>query len=266
MKRLIFDPSTLQGDQKQWFDSWLQRAERARAKVILAVDSGKNPTFDSAVWSDLKSWLLENVSGKNCAYCETPISAGFYGDAEHYRPKGAVTVREEEQVVLVKSGDKEHPGYYWLAYHWKNLLPSCQRCNSGVGKGSQFPAKRWITSHGDPGAEDPETLDKLEEPLLLHPYFDKVDEHLVFGRKGQVVAREGSEKGKKSIEVLGLDRSDLVEKRQQAQEDGWTLFLQNSDAVLDDLIAGRRGYASAIFNYIKERIADLDRKVAEKRV
>jgi hypothetical protein len=30
----------------------------------------------------------------------------------------------------------EHPGYFWLAYHWKNLLPSCAFCNAHLGKKS----------------------------------------------------------------------------------------------------------------------------------
>ncbi|MEF9674035.1 hypothetical protein QNM99_25505 [Pseudomonas sp. PCH446] len=38
-------------------------------------------------------------------------------DVEHYRPKGAV------------SEDASHPGYWWVAMDWDNLLPSCIDCN-----------------------------------------------------------------------------------------------------------------------------------------
>jgi hypothetical protein len=47
-----------------------------------------------------------------------------------------------------KEKEFEHPGYYWLAYEWTNLLPSCYDCNSfrrhgtmkaGPGKNERFP-------------------------------------------------------------------------------------------------------------------------------
>ena len=49
-----------------------------------------------------------------CAYCET---GGGKADIEHYRPKGSV--KEEDT----------HSGYYWLAYEWSNLIPSCVKCS-----------------------------------------------------------------------------------------------------------------------------------------
>ena len=74
-----------------------------------------------------------------CVYCETPMNDIFPGDVEHYRPKGKVT-DENYDLVYMQNDDgsfvsdengenKPHPGYFWLAYEWTNLMPSCTYCN-----------------------------------------------------------------------------------------------------------------------------------------
>src|SRR6266404_1605717 len=115
MIRIVFDPSSLDDPVKQeWWKDWKQRAQSATDKALEA----------------LKDWLLENVFYEKCAYCERKIS-GYYGDAEHYRPKGAVKYKnssgefEEPSCEflspvtgnILKVG---HPGYFWLAYDWRN--------------------------------------------------------------------------------------------------------------------------------------------------
>ena len=64
----------------------------------------------------VKARLVDLFHGK-CAYCESFYSSTQPMDVEHFRPKGAV------------AEDDEHPGYYWLAATWENLLPSCIDCN-----------------------------------------------------------------------------------------------------------------------------------------
>jgi hypothetical protein len=53
-----------------------------------------------------------------CAYCEKYIEKGMF-EVEHYRPKSAAL------------GDP-HPGYWWLASRWENLLPTCPGCNKAL--------------------------------------------------------------------------------------------------------------------------------------
>jgi len=49
--------------------------------------------WEEQVWKDVKAWFLENVFHYKCAYCESPLELDrYYGDAEHFRPKGNVTV------------------------------------------------------------------------------------------------------------------------------------------------------------------------------
>src|SRR5262249_35649587 len=128
------------GLRAEW-DAWAVRSERATTAIRNAHAAGQGPPpFNSDIWAELKAWLFTNVFNGRCAYCEGDVKATSFGDAEHWRPKGAVT--EDGAPVRAESGE-EHPGYFWLAYEWRNLLPACQECNSGEaeykGKGTQFP-------------------------------------------------------------------------------------------------------------------------------
>jgi len=257
-----FDPTSLTDPEKQQFwTAWLARAERATARAVSAFEDWlpvrTEPNFkfefDNDVWKDLKNWLLKNVFYQKCAYCERKIS-GAHGDAEHYRPKGAVKTGSKRAMCQipdpVNGGDLPlaHPGYFWLAYDWRNLLPACEFCNSGHGKNERFdnqngyialtrlsqaeydalprsarplPSKKW------PGFyyPTPASLDAAERPLLLNPLNAPPErnprKHLCFGVRGIVAAVDNSPLGQNSIEVFQLEDEDLRQERQEAQEDFW---------------------------------------------
>src|ERR1700722_8576322 len=101
MINIPFDPDRLVGPEKVFFDNWTKLAERLQAQLTAEVTAGSLPKFRSEVWSALKVWLLRNVFHGKCAYCEVSIEAGFVGDAEHYRPKGAVTERVGDTLQVV---------------------------------------------------------------------------------------------------------------------------------------------------------------------
>jgi uncharacterized protein (TIGR02646 family) len=147
-----------------------------------------------------------------CAYCESFFGAVMPVAIEHYRPKAKVTTEH---------GDV--PGYYWLAASWRNLLPSCNDCNSQrkqeiggqmvtMGKGNQFPIADEVRRARAKGEE------RLEGRLLLHPYLDQPERHLEFGDDGVVRSRRvsgrTSRKGEHSIAVYALQRPILVQARQ----------------------------------------------------
>ncbi|CAA6812677.1 MAG: TIGR02646 family protein [uncultured Aureispira sp.] len=112
--------------------------------------------------TDVRDALADLYHNK-CAYCES------YDDefeVEHYRPKKGVT-----GIPRVK-----HPGYYWLAYEWTNLLPACHDCNKQRNKGNRFP----IAGARVYGPSIRQRIDlnknncfasplKDEYPLLIHP-------------------------------------------------------------------------------------------------
>ena len=194
----------LQGDT---FESWRKRAERARNRLFEVVEREGAPQFNKKIWTDLKDDFLSPGNFGKCMYCEGIYDAGNYSDAEHFRPKAKVTENGTEI---------DHPGYYWLAYEWQNLLLSCTQCNSSPGKQNEFPiaGRRVQNPDADPGTWW-EKL-KVEKPLLLHPYFDDPEEHFDAGQYG---ALEGKTKrGRATIEVCALNRTKLMRDRRRAEE------------------------------------------------
>ena len=127
-----------------------------------------------------------------------------------------------------------HPGYFWLALEWRNIVPSCAGCNALQGKLNQFPVsadhcyavhladKEVAAIQGKPipipghqqlyllGSEE---LNRREHPLLLHPYFDDPSEHLSIDKFGGLTGI--SDRGKISIPVFNLDEDGLRGEREQ---------------------------------------------------
>lgn len=196
----------------------------------MAANNGALPAKKSyKVYSStpVKSLLIQMFKGK-CAYCEIFAVAGADGDVEHYRPKGGVTDADRAQV--------NHPGYWWLAMVWSNLVLSCQHCNQSrrqlihtpgldeativrelienrlrtTGKKNRFPVQDnvWVTDH---------TADvKDEAPLLVDPTED--DPELLFEWDFErsistVKAAGGNVRAAETIEILGLNRRMLTEAR-----------------------------------------------------
>ncbi len=156
---------------------------------------------------------LDLLFHKKCAYCESYYGATQPVDVEHFRPKGAIDV----------GGSRQKPGYYWLAADWSNLLPSCIDCNRKrghgagdgeerlkLGKANQFPISGRRARK--PTVKSA-SIDRRERPLLLHPCHDRPEQHLSFGDGGLVM--DLTERGKKTIEVLGLARPGLVQARKK---------------------------------------------------
>ena len=204
MIRLSFDPGSLilEADKERW-SKWLARSKRATDKVVGEFEDwygggrkGKfTASFQEDIWKELKEWFFESVTHKKCAYCECRIQ-GAHPDAEHYRPKGAVThgrSKTEAKCSIDASGSRApieiaHPGYFWLAYTWENLIPACKFCNSGDGKNARFDVKgehavllaEARLSEPERAASresekwkgyfypSPAALDRIENPLLLN--------------------------------------------------------------------------------------------------
>lgn len=274
MIHVPFNPDTdLDDDQRAWWDAWSLKAADATTEIIQKWEqNGKVTTddFKSSIWGQLKYWLLDNVFHGKCAYCEIHIERGRQsGDAEHYRPKGAVNRRVEGRrglpKVRVKAPDGteiDHPGYFWLAYNWRNLLPSCRRCNAEEGKKNQFPVAedRHIFMVALTDAEvaqidptplscstadgyyflPPTELDRLEDPLLLHPYWgEDPRHHLRFGTKGIEAAKElddgePSPWGLRSIEVYNLSDDNLRRNRDEEQRKALKKYLLAMMSGVDD--------------------------------
>ncbi|MGC4109815.1 MAG: hypothetical protein QM747_05205 [Nocardioides sp.] len=175
----------------------------------------EDTTFSYRAYSlDAVKEALQDLFLWKCAYCEWDYSPGHPVDVEHYRPKGR---------IVDGFGNILRPGYYWLAATWENLLPSCIDCNRKrkhllddgkkmSGKADAFPLLDETKRAKLPGDE------VHEEPMLLNPCEDDVEECFIFEKDGVVLpaAAGGKERVRAlgTIDLLGLDRPRLVRRRE----------------------------------------------------
>lgn len=235
MIHLRFDPP----ESDAAWDAWI-RAGRVAVARMLADATGK-PKIDAALYKRQRDRLLAATNQK-CAYCELRLTPGQRkGDVEHYRPKARARRMDGKVVKVLREGvEIDHPGYYWLAYEYLNLLPACSACNrragdaaSGMntGKSDIFPTldNRW--------AARPEDV-ATEQPALLNPWLDDPADHLRFDPDtGRVMGI--TQRGRITRDLLGLNRDGMPEARKKACEDlRRTIHIAVGDAV-------DRGAASA---------------------
>jgi hypothetical protein len=213
--RLHFTPPV--GDAG--WDVWINEG-RAAVDKMLANATGK-PTIDPALYKRQRDRLL-TATYQKCAYCELRLTAGQRkGDVEHYRPKGRARRMDGKVVKVLRDGvEIDHPGYFWLAYDYLNLLPACSACNrrasdaaSGMntGKSDIFPTldNHWAARPGD---------ESTEQPALLNPWLDDPAQHLRFDPDTGLVMGI-TERGRITARLLGLNRDGLPEQRKMACED-----------------------------------------------
>jgi uncharacterized protein (TIGR02646 family) len=156
--------------------------------------------FDSTIYGhdSVKEALVAMHHGK-CCYCESRVRHTGPGTIDHYRPKAASQQRVGNPFF--------RPGYYWLAYHWHNLLFECVACNQTY-KRNLFPLQdetRRALSHLHPVGE--------EEPVLINPSRENPEDFVSFHEE-YAFEVNGNHRGRVTIEILGLnDRTDLVEQR-----------------------------------------------------
>jgi uncharacterized protein (TIGR02646 family) len=260
------------------FEDWLVRAKAAREALEKAVLEGKPVEIDESLYKEPKPFLLAAFHGK-CAYCEMEITPGQPGDVEHFRPKGRVTGTDGKQVMVQEAGhERPHPGYYWLAYEWSNLLPACIRCNrptklhSGerYGKWDRFAVEDESKRAFIPGRE------KGEVPLLLDPRADDPEEHLVFDFETGVIGFL-TPRGEECMRTLGLNREGLVDQRLKACKDlraHFKLYIQaitrdGNDAEKEakeykeqfkEIQEGKAQYAGCIYRLFQRLVANFQER------
>ncbi len=154
--------------------------------------------FDTSILVPIKQDLLRLCHGK-CAYCESRLGVISGGDIENFRPKSGARGFDTK--------DYAPKHYWWLAYEWENLLIACQICNQKY-KRDYFPLESEIL-RSRIGAIGDELV--TEQALLIDPCLDDPAQHIEFDEFGH--AKEISKRGKVTIDLLGLNRSELVEGR-----------------------------------------------------
>jgi len=164
--------------------------------------------YDSgSIYNDSKKNVkntLKKIYHDKCAFCEATLK-NSYGEIEHYRPKKSSNLSRCDSTKA----------YYWLAFSWDNLLPSCKMCN--LSKSNCFDINDTRVDY-----EEIETLNTLhkslakynekENPKLLHPEIDKFENKIFFENKGKIVTKD--ERVKYTVEVCNLNRKGLSELRE----------------------------------------------------
>lgn len=199
--------------------NWRDQCRQEQEAHNRSVESGNRPEPKAAVYKgesyNIKNDVYLNPEGSfhgKCAYCEKKISSTQRGDIDHFRPKKAVSDGDFNDI-------NGHPGYYWLCYDWKNLLPSCILCNQKkrisddvvIGKHTRFPVRSFRATR--PGEE------AQEEPLLIHPVLEDPADHIEVDATGILHAKEGSDRGRACIDVFGLNNRDLPNERKTRYDD-----------------------------------------------
>ena len=204
---------TFEEPQTTKWKRWLRDASKGMEGILAQAAGGLPYEIKDSMYKRRKEEIFAAFSQK-CAYCETNFS-GQSGDVEHFRPKGRVVDEKDSPVYLVDENGKRlmnpdntpklHPGYYWLAYNWENLLPSCSKCNSS-NKGTRFPVNGFRAA--SPGTE------KMEQPLFLHPLFDDPTEHFNLDVDLGILGGK-TDRGEMCIKLLDLNRDGLLEDRRR---------------------------------------------------
>ncbi len=189
-------------------DKLKNEGEAANKKNCLDYDADPNSymngtssiDIDNSIYghSSIKR-ILKKAQHNKCCFCEKD-QVDEFGAVEHFRPKKGYKSTEKDKL--------KKPGYYWLGYNWNNLFFVCSACNSAGNKGNLFPlldeSKRAKSHHDKVSDETPLLLDPCgpEDPRD-HIYFD--DEF----------PKSKSALGANTIEICGLDRDALNEKRKK---------------------------------------------------
>lgn len=196
----------------EWF-AWKKDCARAKANLLEDVKNGREVNIREQIYKDPRMQQVYKSNGQpfhgKCAYCESEVVLNQHGDIEHWRPKKQVCDETGEIVMIQPNCGQEiqHPGYYWLAYDWRNLLFSCIKCNRlsrnqekhAYGKGAKFPVRDFRAAK--PGEES------KEKPLLINPVFDDPEKHL------QIDTSTGlfmpiTDRGETSINIFGLNKRE----------------------------------------------------------
>lgn len=249
MRKIDLDPPAT----KTW-QRWRADCRKATERVCARVAEGKKPAVTGLYGRrSIKTGFFFSKGtpfyGK-CAYCEAAIVDYQHGDLEHFRPKTGVTDESDRPIFLYDPDGQprldaagepvHHPGYYWLAYDWRNLLPTCVKCNqpaviSGrkVGKHNRFPVDGRHAQRPSEVAG--------EKPLLIHPASghpeDDPERHLVVDPRTGIMGHR-TERGRVCIEVFALNLRDqlLTDRKRALREARWLLRKVRKPAERDDAL------------------------------
>lgn len=196
----------------KFLDSKKVRSVVERNRVLIA--AGQKAEFPS-LWNEesVRKALHERHYRGKCCYTERRRDIKLERDVEHFRPKGEIA-------------GENHPGYWWLAYDWDNLLVAC-KVNNTIHKGIQFPLL-----NGGIRANDETAILEDERPVLINPAVEDPSRYITFHWevrgdryfcKPIATTLDVDHRGKRTIEIVGIDRGELMGDEERA-ENGKLLY------------------------------------------
>ncbi len=176
-----------------------QKKVQALKSIKQSINKGEKPSIKK-LWTkdkdpEVKEFLHNSQYGK-CCYCERergPIEM----DIEHFRPKSEV------------KENKNHQGYWWLAYEWDNLLLACKKCNNQ--KGTKFPLKQESRR-----AFKPQDDLTKEDPFLINPLIENPEDFIEYDIKDPIMikAKGKNERGERTVnELTGINALEVLKER-----------------------------------------------------
>lgn len=142
-------------------------------------------------------WKMQH---EKCCYCEQIIpSEGHSKAVEHFKPKNI---------------------FKYLKNDWKNLLLACPQCNGK--KSDKFPVK--LTDESNETKVVYLKTESHAEPLIINPSNPEIDPetHIDFNvdmkdveQYGIIKEKDNSLLGRKTIDVIGLDRVYYTRHRRE---------------------------------------------------
>jgi len=184
------------------------KVENTRKKIeqkIKNKQSVKSTDF-KAHWKekDVKDLIYYHQNGK-CCYCERKRDRSMEMTVEHFRPKSSV------------QENKDHSGYWWLAYEWDNLFLTCLSCNNK--KGDKFPLLDEKRRSKHPG----DSLSN-EEPYMINPIDENPEDYIGFDWDStnllvKAVGLDKNNRGAKVVnELTAINSQSVIEERAQNLE------------------------------------------------
>lgn len=183
-----FKSTAIKNDIRK-YHSFYKRSASSRSQ------EGFNENVNGDTIETLKA-VAEQFKYK-CATCEISLNIRTV-ISDSWRPR---------QNAMDFDGKFSADHYWWLAYVWNNKYCLCPSCNKF--KGTWFP----VEGKRAPLKTSYSVMIKKEESLLVDPCIDYPEEHLLVDETGKLICL--SKKGETTLEILKLNRQDLVAARKQ---------------------------------------------------
>lgn len=167
---------------------------------------------------------LMDLFEHKCGFCESNLrnlKSGYGSYVKHFRPTSYTQGFDSKDI------DEDH--YWWLSYEWNNLYAICSTCQRF--KSNVFPVEGKRAAIKTPHSE----INRKESAYLIDPceedpsqFFDfdlekyeiipkKVDSYPSFLLASDEFSKQieaNTERARATIQILGLNRSDLIADRQ----------------------------------------------------